>query len=941
MTVLVPTGKSEGALLVTVTDPQLSATVGVPRVTLVAPHRPAEALTVTSAGQEMVGGCVSLTMTVCGQVTLLPWLSVTVQITVLVPTGKSEGALLVTVTGPQLSATVGVPRVTLVAPHRPAEALTVTSAGQEMVGGCVSLTMTVCGQVTLLPWLSVTVQITVLVPTGKSEGALLVTVTGPQLSATVGVPRVTLVAPHRPAEALTVTSAGQEMVGGCVSLTTTVCGQVTLLPWLSVTVQITVLVPTGKSEGALLVTVTGPQLSATVGVPRVTLVAPHRPAEALTVTSAGQEMVGGCVSLTMTVCGQVTLLPWLSVTVQITVLVPTGKSEGALLVTVTGPQLSATVGVPRVTLVAPHRPAEALTVTSAGQEMVGGCVSLTTTVCGQVTLLPWLSVTVQITVLVPTGKSEGALLVTVTGPQLSATVGVPRVTLVAPHRPAEALTVTSAGQEMVGGCVSLTMTVCGQVTLLPWLSVTVQITVLVPTGKSEGALLVTVTGPQLSATVGVPRVTLVAPHRPAEALTVTRAGQEMVGSCVSLTITVCGQVALLPWLSVTVQITVLVPTGKSEGALLVTVTGPQLSATVGVPRVTLVAPHRPAEALTVTSAGQEMVGGCVSLTMTVCGQVTLLPWLSVTVQITVLVPTGKSEGALLVTVTGPQLSATVGVPRVTLVAPHRPAEALTVTSAGQEMVGGCVSLTMTVCGQVTLLPWLSVTVQITVLVPTGKSEGALLVTVTGPQLSATVGVPRVTLVAPHRPAEALIVTRAGQEMVGSCVSLTMTVCGQVTLLPWLSVTVQITVLVPTGKSDGALLVTVTGPQLSATVGVPRATLVAPHRPAEALTVTRAGQEMVGGCVSLTITVCGQVILLPWLSVTVQITVLVPTGKSDGALLVTVTAPQLSATVGVPKVTLVAPHRPAEALTATRAGQEMVGGCVSLTITVCGQLALLP
>src|SRR5439155_11099541 len=103
-----------------------------------------------------------------------------------------------------------------------------------------------------------------------------------------------------------------------------------------------------------------------------------------------------------------------------------------------------------------------------------------------------------------------------------------------------------AGQEMVGSCVSLTITVCAQVAMLPWLSVTVQITVLVPTGKSEGALRVTVTGPQLSATVGVPRVTLVAPHRPAEALTVTRAGHEIVGACVSLTITGGVQVALLP-----------------------------------------------------------------------------------------------------------------------------------------------------------------------------------------------------------------------------------------------------------------------------------------------------------------------------------------------------------------------------------------------------------
>src|SRR5437879_3890084 len=78
---------------------------------------------------------------------------------------------------------------------------------------------------------------------------------------------------------------------------------------------------------------------------------------------------------------------------------------------------------------------------------VGGCVSMTTTVCGQVTLLPWLSVTVQVIVFVPTGKREGALFVMVTGPQLSATAGVPSVTFVALHRPGEASTVTRAGQE--------------------------------------------------------------------------------------------------------------------------------------------------------------------------------------------------------------------------------------------------------------------------------------------------------------------------------------------------------------------------------------------------------------------------------------------------------------------------------------------------------------
>src|SRR6266478_1323082 len=158
--------------------------------------------------------------------------------------------------------------------------------------------------------------------------------------------------------------------------------------------------------------------------------------------------------------------------------------------------------------------------------------------------------------------------------------------------------------------------------------------------------------------------------------------------------TVCGQVAVLPWESVAVQITVLVPTGNIAGALLVTVTTPQLSDTVGVLSVTLVAPHRPGEATTVTSAGQVIEGGWLSVTITSCGQVAVLPWESAAVQITVFVPTGNIAGALLVTGTAPQLSEAGGVSSVALVAPHRTGEATAVTSAGQVIEGGWLSVTI-------------------------------------------------------------------------------------------------------------------------------------------------------------------------------------------------------------------------------------------------------
>src|SRR5690242_163029 len=103
----------------------------------------------------------------------------------------------------------------------------------------------------------------------------------------------------------------------------------------------------------------------------------------------------------------------------------------------------------------------------------------------------------------------------------------------------------------------------------------------------------------------------------------------------------CWQVAVLPLLSVAVQVTRLVPTGNCAGALLVTVTAPQLSLAVGLPRTTPVAKQTPASGLTVTSAGHTIVGSCVSRTVTVNVHWLRLPLLSVAVLVTVVTPTGK------------------------------------------------------------------------------------------------------------------------------------------------------------------------------------------------------------------------------------------------------------------------------------------------------------
>src|SRR6266702_2175431 len=166
----------------------------------------------------------------------------------------------------------------------------------------------------------------------------------------------------------------------------------------------------------------------------------------------------------MTRCWQVAVLPLLSVAVQVTRLVPVGNCAGALLVIVTVPQLSLAVGLPKATPVAKQAPAFTLTVTSAGQVIVGTWLSRTTTRCWQVAVLPLLSVAVQVTRLVPVGNCAGALLEIVPVPELT-------------------FTVSSALLVFVGTWLSRTTTRCWQVAVLPLLSVAVQVTRLVPVGN--------------------------------------------------------------------------------------------------------------------------------------------------------------------------------------------------------------------------------------------------------------------------------------------------------------------------------------------------------------------------------------------------------------------------------------------------------------------------
>ena len=120
---------------------------------------------------------------------------------------------------------------------------------------------------------------------------------------------------------------------------------------------------------------------------------------------------------------------------------------------------------------------------------------------------------------------------------------------------------------------------------------------------------------------------------------------------------------------------------------------------------------------------------------------------------------------------------------------------------------------------------------------------------------------------------------------------------QVAVLPTASVAVQVTVVTPTGivDPDGGLQTTTTPGQLSVAVGGGKVTVALDDggQVGAATAVTLDGQVIVGGCVSLTVTVNVQ--LDP--ACAVHVTVVVPLGKKDPEAGEHITVPQDPPVVG--------------------------------------------
>src|SRR4030067_429068 len=115
-------------------------------------------------------------------------------------------------------------------------------------------------------------------------------------------------------------------------------------------------------------------------------------------------------------------------------------------------------------------------------------------------------------------------------------------------------------------------------------------------------------------------------------------------------VTVCVAVAVAPLLSVTVHVTVVVPTGKpAEGALFVMVYGAIPPLAIAIPRETGV--DVPVDSFVIAAGAVIFRATGAGVIVTVCVAVAVASLLSVTLHGTVVGPTGDpAEGALFVKV---------------------------------------------------------------------------------------------------------------------------------------------------------------------------------------------------------------------------------------------------------------------------------------------------
>jgi hypothetical protein len=266
--------------------------------------------------------------------------------------------------------------------------------------------------------------------------------------------------------------------------------------------------------------------------------------------------------------------------------------------------------------------------------------------------------------------------------------------------------------------------------------VAVQLTGVAPTGnaKPEAGVHVTV-GLAVTASVAVAvNVTTAVPLLPAVALMF--AGTVSLGAVVSCTVTLNDLLVWRPPESVALQVTWVVPSGKTEPEVFVQLTAGGFGswASVAVAVNVTTAPLADV-ASTVMFDGTVTTGGVfVLMTVTVKCPVWLFCAASVAVQFTVFVPIGNAKpeaGVQLGVIVPDTRSVAVALYVTTAVVPV----VVTEMGAGKISVGGVLSCTVTLNDADPCLPRLSDAVQLTVVVVTPNVDpdaGVQFTRATGP-----------------------------------------------------------------------------------------------------------------------------------------------------------------------------------------------------------------
>jgi hypothetical protein len=209
--------------------------------------------------------------------------------------------------------------------------------------------------------------------------------------------------------------------------------------------------------------------------------------------------------------------------------------------------------------------------------------------------------------------------------------------------------------------------------------------------------------------------------------------------------------------------------------------------------------------------------------------------------------------------------------------------------AGTLITGPVVSTTVTVKVLLPTFAWLSVAAHVTVVVPSGKIDPLDGVQATARAPSRMSVADAVKLNGAPAAAAASIVALAGTVTTGAVVSRTVTVNVFVPVFAWLSVALQVTVVVVAGNVEplGGVHVTGRAPSMLS-VAVAKNVNGAPVVPV-ASTVAFAGTVTTGAVVSTTVTVNVLVEMFVRLSAALQFTVVGPKANVDPLAGVHVTA----------------------------------------------------